>query len=152
MRLVGKDLKITKFLIPAKVAHLVEHDLAKVGVAGSSPVFRSLSLIEDHSIRLFLCVEMRHAKQQRSKGAKKKKEERREIPIFLLSSFFFLFLFPLSFSFFFFLCAFASLLLCVLVIPGGATTAATATAKIHIIPRRMGNRRIGLRNDERLNF
>ena len=28
----------------AKVAHLVEHDLAKVGVAGSSPVFRS----EDH--------------------------------------------------------------------------------------------------------
>ena len=28
---------------PAKVAHLVEHDLAKVGVAGSSPVFRSKS-------------------------------------------------------------------------------------------------------------
>jgi hypothetical protein len=27
----------------AKVAHLVEHDLAKVGVAGSSPVFRSES-------------------------------------------------------------------------------------------------------------
>ncbi len=27
----------------AKVAQLVEHDLAKVGVAGSSPVFRSLS-------------------------------------------------------------------------------------------------------------
>ena len=27
----------------AKVAHLVEHDLAKVGVAGSSPVFRSKS-------------------------------------------------------------------------------------------------------------
>ena len=26
---------------PAEVAHLVEHDLAKVGVAGSSPVFRS---------------------------------------------------------------------------------------------------------------
>ena len=26
----------------AKVAQLVEHDLAKVGVAGSSPVFRSL--------------------------------------------------------------------------------------------------------------
>jgi hypothetical protein len=30
-----KDLK------KAEVAHLVEHDLAKVGVAGSSPVFRS---------------------------------------------------------------------------------------------------------------
>jgi hypothetical protein len=29
--------------IKAKVAHLVEHDLAKVGVAGSSPVFRSES-------------------------------------------------------------------------------------------------------------
>ncbi len=27
----------------AEVAHLVEHDLAKVGVAGSSPVFRSVS-------------------------------------------------------------------------------------------------------------
>ena len=30
-----------KFFIYAEVAHLVEHDLAKVGVAGSSPVFRS---------------------------------------------------------------------------------------------------------------
>ena len=30
-----------KFLSIAEVAHLVEHDLAKVGVAGSSPVFRS---------------------------------------------------------------------------------------------------------------
>jgi hypothetical protein len=34
----------------AEVAHLVEHDLAKVGVAGSSPVFRSaihqLSLVD----------------------------------------------------------------------------------------------------------
>ena len=28
-------------LINAEVAHLVEHNLAKVGVAGSSPVFRS---------------------------------------------------------------------------------------------------------------
>ena len=27
----------------AKIAQLVEHDLAKVGVAGSSPVFRSIS-------------------------------------------------------------------------------------------------------------
>ncbi len=27
----------------AEVAHLVEHDLAKVGVAGSSPVFRSVT-------------------------------------------------------------------------------------------------------------
>jgi len=31
-------LVLTKY---AEVAHLVEHDLAKVGVAGSSPVFRS---------------------------------------------------------------------------------------------------------------
>ena len=29
--------------IIAKIAQLVEHDLAKVGVAGSSPVFRSES-------------------------------------------------------------------------------------------------------------
>ncbi len=28
----------------AKIAQLVEHDLAKVGVAGSSPVFRSTTL------------------------------------------------------------------------------------------------------------
>ncbi len=32
-------LKVLIFF--AEVAHLVEHDLAKVGVAGSSPVFRS---------------------------------------------------------------------------------------------------------------
>ena len=40
---------LLKVLIKAEVAHLVEHDLAKVGVAGSSPVFRSnpLALRED---------------------------------------------------------------------------------------------------------
>ena len=34
----------------AKIAQLVEHDLAKVGVAGSSPVFRSKTLLHsaDH--------------------------------------------------------------------------------------------------------
>ncbi len=32
---------INKVLLEAEVAQLVEHDLAKVGVAGSSPVFRS---------------------------------------------------------------------------------------------------------------
>ena len=31
----------TTSLMNAKIAQLVEHDLAKVGVAGSSPVFRS---------------------------------------------------------------------------------------------------------------
>ena len=39
------DIKIIYiFALPkgnAKIAQLVEHDLAKVGVAGSSPVFRS---------------------------------------------------------------------------------------------------------------
>ena len=30
----------------AKIAQLVEHDLAKVGVAGSSPVFRSKSTMK----------------------------------------------------------------------------------------------------------
>ncbi len=34
-------------LIHAEVAHLVEHDLAKVGVAGSSPVFRSKTIPSD---------------------------------------------------------------------------------------------------------
>ena len=33
----------TLFEMLAKIAQLVEHDLAKVGVAGSSPVFRSIS-------------------------------------------------------------------------------------------------------------
>ena len=48
-------LKITSIFAPviAKVAQLVEHNLAKVRVAGSSPVFRSKS-----SMRLpFVCVE-----------------------------------------------------------------------------------------------
>ena len=31
--------------LQAKVAQLVEHDLAKVGVAGSNPVFRSRALL-----------------------------------------------------------------------------------------------------------
>ena len=40
---VARLLKIPIFAgANAKVAQLVEHDLAKVGVAGSSPVFRSL--------------------------------------------------------------------------------------------------------------
>ncbi len=34
-------LSATNFMSFAKIAQLVEHDLAKVGVAGSSPVFRS---------------------------------------------------------------------------------------------------------------
>ncbi len=33
--------KVLIKITTAEVAHLVEHDLAKVGVAGSSPVFRS---------------------------------------------------------------------------------------------------------------
>ena len=35
------EIAIAKVLVLAKIAQLVEHDLAKVGVAGSSPVFRS---------------------------------------------------------------------------------------------------------------
>ena len=39
---MGKVTEVLySFLYHAEVAHLVEHDLAKVGVAGSSPVFRS---------------------------------------------------------------------------------------------------------------
>ena len=37
--------------VDAKIAQLVEHDLAKVGVAGSSPVFRSK---RQRSISFFL--------------------------------------------------------------------------------------------------
>ena len=36
----------TPLVTNAKIAQLVEHDLAKVGVAGSSPVFRSKKCLE----------------------------------------------------------------------------------------------------------
>jgi hypothetical protein len=36
-----KEVSFSFFEKIAKIAQLVEHDLAKVGVAGSSPVFRS---------------------------------------------------------------------------------------------------------------
>ena len=36
----------------AKIAQLVEHDLAKVGVAGSSPVFRSKLLWKLDSVKM----------------------------------------------------------------------------------------------------
>ena len=39
--------------VDAKIAQLVEHDLAKVGVAGSSPVFRSNPGL---SSTIFLCL------------------------------------------------------------------------------------------------
>ncbi len=41
MSTVTRQRAVVDLLINAEVAHLVEHDLAKVGVAGSSPVFRS---------------------------------------------------------------------------------------------------------------
>ncbi len=62
--------KIPIFAIPtkkvlinnAKVAHLVEHDLAKVGVAGSSPVFRS-----DYSLQT-LVVELVDTRDLKSRS------------------------------------------------------------------------------------
>ena len=36
------------FSFVAEIAQLVEHDLAKVGVAGSSPVFRSFFIFYDY--------------------------------------------------------------------------------------------------------
>ena len=42
--------------LKAEVAHLVEHDLAKVGVAGSSPVFRSESFHQLKLVEFFLTV------------------------------------------------------------------------------------------------
>ena len=39
-----KPLSKEKNIENAKIAQLVEHDLAKVGVAGSSPVFRSKNI------------------------------------------------------------------------------------------------------------
>ena len=53
VRRVGSSPSIRTFFeyflvlknIFAKIAQLVEHDLAKVGVAGSNPVFRSTSCL-----------------------------------------------------------------------------------------------------------
>ena len=42
VRVAGSS-PVFRSLLNAKVAQLVEHDLPKVGVAGSSPVFRSLT-------------------------------------------------------------------------------------------------------------
>ena len=43
------------FFFVAEIAQLVEHDLAKVGVAGPSPVFRSfLFVIEKHAYYEFI--------------------------------------------------------------------------------------------------
>jgi hypothetical protein len=48
-------VKLANSSFVAEVAHLVEHDLAKVGVAGSSPVFRSGSrLLRDFFCLLFI--------------------------------------------------------------------------------------------------
>ena len=42
LKIFGRTKKIRTFAVAfAEIAQLVEHDLAKVGVAGSSPVFRS---------------------------------------------------------------------------------------------------------------
>ena len=47
LSLLCKKISI-KFAIPnARIAQLVEHDLAKVGVAGSSPVSRSKKSLDD---------------------------------------------------------------------------------------------------------
>ena len=43
-RIFAVALREKQLKIIAKIAQLVEHDLAKVGVAGSSPVFRSNTL------------------------------------------------------------------------------------------------------------
>ena len=46
IRTKSQESRLRSFFIQniiAKIAQLVEHDLAKVGVAGSSPVFRSLN-------------------------------------------------------------------------------------------------------------
>ena len=42
--------------VDAKIAQLVEHDLAKVGVAGSSPVFRSQSKKEKYTNEFILKI------------------------------------------------------------------------------------------------
>ncbi len=47
-------LLFTKFFVFAAIAQLVEHDLAKVGVAGPSPVCRSFFYEKHYSMNLYL--------------------------------------------------------------------------------------------------
>ena len=65
---------ITDTATYARVAQLVEHDLAKVGVAGSSPVCRSEkeSSTEDsffrylkNCIRLYTCAILKHMRKEK---------------------------------------------------------------------------------------
>lgn len=76
----------------AKIAQLVERDLAKVEVAGSSPVFRSIY----HSARVVKLVDtldLKSSEQQCSCGFK----SRLEYKSFKLCLGLFLFLLPLKF-------------------------------------------------------
>ena len=50
-------LLFTYFIQVAEIAQLVEHNLAKVGVAGPSPVFRSIYLL----IRLLFFIFIRES-------------------------------------------------------------------------------------------
>jgi hypothetical protein len=52
----------------AKVAQLVEHDLAKVGVAGSNPVFRSEPLSPERVFCFALVVESVDTRDLKSRG------------------------------------------------------------------------------------
>ena len=45
----SSSLLLFTIFIQAEIAQLVEHDLAKVGVAGPSPVFRSFFILEKHT-------------------------------------------------------------------------------------------------------
>ena len=51
-----KGLQDQSFRPYAKIAQLVEHNLAKVGVAGSSPVFRSHLTLVSHKIHTHVRV------------------------------------------------------------------------------------------------
>ena len=55
--LFGKNYYICTPFQQAEIAQLVEHDLAKVGVAGSSPVFRSDKIRHRNRCR-FLCAQV----------------------------------------------------------------------------------------------
>ena len=57
VKIVHKDLRMVfifgNIISRAEVAQLVEHNLAKVGVAGSNPVFRSIESFERSPMRPF---------------------------------------------------------------------------------------------------
>ena len=69
----GTSIDVQTKFENAKIAQLVERDLAKVEVAGSSPVFRS-TIINARMVKLVDTLDLKSSEQQCSCGFKSRSE------------------------------------------------------------------------------